>query len=291
MTPDPFIDRLREAFVDLSEADIDTFQGAAQSASANLGANQAIALVRRAYGQEVAAEAEDNLRTRLNADAEVVGAEGRSQLVRVLAGEALILLFGRLNYNRGLLAAFAIRCAHHVGWRPVHPDLETVAEAYLKVRAVQNRAHMMNSFALAGKASSEEAPWTATSVQLTNLTTQLNAARHAALERDELGWWLAADSRPSTALATAAEFNSCLRYYPEPFSTDELLKSKLGKSVSNERWTPIVPIPNETISAFCPSLSGELDDVHAEEELSLRAVRSVLDQIILAQLYANSQEK
>jgi hypothetical protein len=286
-----FVDRLREAFVDSSEADIEMLRAAANSASTNLGANRAIALVRIAYGESASLEEKADLRNRLNADGEVIPSQGHDHLVRVLAGESLIILFGRLKYNRGLLAALAARCAKHLGWRPVHPDIDTQAASYLKFRGVQNRQHSAAGLTLVGDASAEDQPWTGTEAKLKNLHSQLKGIQFVAEEREELSWWIASSFRPPTALSVAAEFNNCLRYYPEPFATDELLKTKLNGSAGEKQWILEVPSPGKEISDLCPALSGESDATVPKEALLLEEVRCVLDQIMLAQTYAGAQEK
>jgi hypothetical protein len=282
---DPFLDRLREAIVEPVDVDVDALKAAATAASTELGAERGLALVRVAYGQDVGPTVQADLRGRLNTKGESIEAHGQDQLVAVLAAEALIGAFTRTNYTRALLPALAVRCARHVGWRPVHPDIETHADAYLSHRSVLVRARENDVPDVKPNPDSPEGAAPPLEDELKVLRELVRSDRQIAAEREALGWWLLSETRPASLLALALEFNLYLRFLPEPLSGDEMLRAKLRRDPV-DTGTPQIPVP-EDVADFCPDLIGNvlLDDKLDPSKM----VRRFFDQILL--LRANAEAK
>ena len=274
---DPFLDRLREAICEPEDVDAEALKAAAAVASTELDAPRSLALVRLAYGREVADDARANVLGRLNSKGELVVARGNEQLLAVLAGEALIVGFARVGFMRGLVPAFAVRCARHLGWRPVHPDIEAQAEAYLSQRSVIVRRP---EDAIQIPKASENEPEGSLALLTKNLGLVRNFVyreREITRENQAFAWWLLSERRPASPFALAHELYGLLRYSPEPLGTDEMLKRRLSRPTFDAGNDP-PGLVDDALSDLCPNLvSGE---VPASEDEHTR-VRVLFDQLVL----------
>lgn len=277
-----FRDRLREATVDPGLLDEDALQKSAAAASSGLSPERGIAILRAAHGRLKAGNAAD-LRAKFNNGAELLG-EQDDQLLGVLATEALIVLFTRINGGLGLIPALGVRCARHASWRSLHPDLGRYADSYLRQRAVFLRRRTPPGTQIGKEAKSEE--------QIPRLEEELGALREVleadrALnwERDQLSWFLLSATRPAGLLTLAQELDRCLMVLPEPTSTDQILAAKLAKPVGDAA-EEAAPSPAAEIADLCPDLgrapAGDREADEAEQMAAgLAKARRYLDQIQL----------
>jgi len=224
------LDRIREATVELSTLDLDALKAAASSASTGLGVEQALTLVRLVNGRPVPAEQDAEFRQGVNAQAQLVTDNADQQLLAVLAGEALINLFGRTNAAIGVAPGLAMRCAAHLGWTPVHPDVATHAENYLCQRSVFIRRRVPPGSRLAtANPKGEDGSVQRAEEEHETLRSIVQADRERDWEREQLVWWLLSETRAPTPLGVAHELAHCLVYVPEPVSAAGMIAAKLRR--------------------------------------------------------------
>lgn len=254
--PDPFNNRIREATVIPTEETVELLRQATKAASTSLGSADALELVRVAHGREVSAEACERLRARFNAKGQVVE-DHHYQLFTTLSAITLIGVFDRPTFVHGLLPALAVRSAGAQRWAPVHPDVFTHAEFYIRERAlVMRRPVAADDFKHVPKEGEGPDPM----VEIKALRSSLLRDRQLRDESEHLIWWVASRELPRSSTDAAAEFESLLGFVPEPNGAAELFRAKLrddGDPRPPSRWTfGHDPIPVE-LRDFCPLLARE----------------------------------
>jgi hypothetical protein len=287
---DPFLDRIREATVDLAAVDVDSLRAAAASASTGLSADSALTLVRVANGRPISPDQDADLRSRFKSDPPLLDDDADRQLLAVLAAEALINLFSRTNVAVGLVPALAMRCSAHAGWEPVHPDIRSHAGAYLRQRSVVTRRRVaIGNRLLPAAPKSEEDTLPRVQEEQATLRSVVQADRERFWERDQLAWWLLSETRPPTALGVARELNDCLLFLPDPVSADEMIASKLRRP--HGRAFPETPIHvDEPIADLCAAIVPPTvaNPSNPEENEESALVRRILDQILLSRAYSGA---
>lgn len=275
---DVFLDRLREGICEPKEVDVEALRNAAVTASTDLEAPRGLALVRLSYGRPVTLAAETDVRQRLNSKGEVLAADGERQLLAVLAAEALINTFGRTGAMRGFVPGLAVRCARHQRWTPVHPDLESHAEAYMRQRAVAARARNDNMPVLKVNGESADERLNALTDQAKSMWAILDRDRKLVREQQSFAWWLLGKTRPASALAVAVEVWRLLSFVPEPLATDEIVAAKLHGRVDTNATAENVQLNREVVD-FCPDFAAGAPLIDLDEA---SAVRVMFDQLMLS---------
>jgi hypothetical protein len=253
---DPFHDRIREATVVPTEQRIALLGQASKAAATSLRSGDALDLVRVACRHPVSQAVMDRVRERLNSKAEVILEHRNDQLLTTLAATALIRVFDRPAFVQGLLPALAIRSARAQGWTPVHPDVFTHADFYIRERGLINRKPVMaDDYKQSPKEGEEITPM-----------GEVKAMRAAHLrdrqlrkESDDLLWWVSSSEVPRSNTDAAIEFKSLLSFYPEPSGTEELFRAKFHEAESRPQstWTFLREgVPTE-IQDFCPGLARD----------------------------------
>lgn len=285
----PFLDRIREATVEPATLDLDALKAAAASASTGLGVEPALTLVRVTNGRPIGPEQDADLRGRINSEIQLLADGADHQLLAVLAGEVLINLFARTNVGVGLVPALAMRCATHVGWNPVHPDVPGHAAAYLRQRAVLVRRQTPPGSRLVNPSpKGEDGSLPRAEEEHETLRSVVQSDRDHFWERDQLAWWLLTETRPPTAFALAREFDRCLLFLPEPVSAEQMIAAKLCRAHGDPHpeSPPTVAAP---IADLCINLlpqTAEAGTSDTDEEATL--VRRFLDQILLSRAYQDA---
>ncbi|HEU5062552.1 MAG TPA: hypothetical protein VFT79_05290 [Solirubrobacterales bacterium] len=253
---DPFHDRIREATVVPTEERVELLGQASKAAATSLGSGDALDLVRVVCRRPVSDEVKDRVRARLNSKAEVVLEHRHDQLMATLAAVALIRVFARPTFVHGLLPALAIRAARTQGWAPIHPDVFTHADYYIRERAlVMRRPVAADDFKQSPKEGEEVSP-----------IGEVKAIRAALLrdgklrkESEQLLWWVSSAELPRSSTDAAIEFKSLLGFNPEPGGTEELFRAKFRDGDSRSRSTWIfsrVGVPAE-LQDFCPTVARD----------------------------------
>lgn len=250
---DPFHDRIREATVVPTEERIELLHQASKAAATSLSSGDALDLVRVVCRRPVSDAVTKRVRARLNAKAEVVPEHRHDQLLTTLAAIALIRVFGRPTFVHGLLPALAIRSARTQGWAPIHPDVFTHADYYIRERALLMRKPVSTDEYKQSPKEGEEA----TSMG------EIKAIRAALLrdvklrkESEQLLWWVSSAELPRSSTDAAIEFRSLLSFSPEPGGTEELFRAKFrdGESRSQATWIfSREDVPAE-LRDLCPTL-------------------------------------
>jgi hypothetical protein len=292
---DPFLDRIRETTVDEQLLDLSVLKEAANAASTSPSRERALALVHAAHSHSLSDGQELDLRGRFNSAAEILPGQHDGQLFNVLATEALIIAFSRFRGGVGLVPALAVRCASHAGWHPVHPDLRSAAATYLQQRSIYLRARIsLDSRLVKDRPKSEAGTIERAEEEHDTLRASVQHDRERIWERDQLVWWLLSARRPSTPFAIAAEFESCLRFLPEPPATAELVATKLTHAPSEILLTPRLPEVNSDLAELCPDILADSETGNSlgapDPQDERRRVLSILDQIMLARAYRQVNE-
>jgi hypothetical protein len=279
---DAFLDRLREGICEPADVDVEALKAAAASASTELDPPRSLALVRLAYGRPVDDEARASVLGRLNSKGVVVAERGNEQLLAVLAGEALVNSFARTGQLRALTAGFAVRCARHLRWQPVHPDVETHAEAYISARSVAHRTREAKVPAAKASEAEPEGSIELAFKDLRQMREFVLKERQLTAESEAFTWWLLDETRAAHPLAIAQELFSLLRYVPEPLATDELLTRKLRcPATATDAGTPVAV--HQDLTDLCPHLAAGEPPQAVDEQAT---VRVLFDQLQLNQHYA-----
>lgn len=278
---DSFDDQIREATVVPSQERVQALRQAVKSAATSLGSGDALDLVRVAHRRQASGAAPARVRARLNADSEVLADHRQDQLLATLAAITLIRVFDRPTYVHGLLPALAVRSARAQGWSPVHPDVFTHADFYIRERA------------LAARKAVADADFTQTPKEGEEITVsgEIKAMRSALLkdrsllqESERLLWWVSSAQLPRSSNDAAVEFNSLLNFVPEPGGTGELFRAKFRSKDSRSalNWNFARPAIPPELQDLCPKLARkpgpeepDLDEALAglNELLLIRALK------------------
>jgi hypothetical protein len=253
---DPFHDRIREATVVPTEERVELLGQASKAAATSLGSGDALNLVRVVCRRSVSDEVKDRVRARLNSKAEVVPEHRHDQLMTTLAAIALIRVFGRPTYVQGLLPALAIRSARTQGWEPVHPDVFTHADYYIRERALFLRRPVA---ADEYKQSPKEGEEITTLGEISAIRAALLRDVKLRKESEQLLWWVSSAELPRSSTDAAIEFRSLISFYPEPGGTEDLFRAKFrdGDSRSRSTWTFTRESVPAELQDFCPRLTRD----------------------------------
>ncbi len=254
--PDPFHDRIREATVVPTKERVELLDQASKAAATSLGSGDALDLVRVAFRRPVSDEVKDAVRARINSKAEVIPKHRHDQLLTTLAATALIRVFGRPSYIQGLLPALAVRSARNQGLTPVHPDVLSFADYYIRERALLVRKPVaIEDYQQRPKEGEKATPMGEIGAMRAALLKDMKLRK----ESENLLWWISSADLPRSSTDAAIEFKSLLSFYPEPGGTEELFQAKFreGGSRTQSDWTlrrGDVPVE---VQDFCPYLASD----------------------------------
>ncbi len=242
-------------------------------------------MLRLTYARMVNPDQVTDLLSRINSENQLLVKETDRQLLAILAAEALIVLFSRVNAGIGLVPALAVRCATHAGWDPVHPDLATYADAYPAPTFVVSDAAPLP--AIASSKQTPKAilkPCREPKRSVRPCVRSSRASRDRIWERDQLAWWLLSETRSPTALAFARDFDTCLLFLPEPLASKQILASKLARKPAEPQPEPNFEVPPGIADLCADLLPGGQGGAPPGSEKEAALVRRFLDQILLSVL-------